>query len=309
MDLALRVAALLFPLLLGVAAGAARLFEEPQEAIRHLNRYALTFAFPALVFRGLLDAEFSVPTSPLFWLAVPGVLAFSLLISRALARALGRPEWAGTAAMIESFGNVAYLGLPIVAQVLGSAAVGVSSLAVAVHITLAMAVGPVLLLRWGGGTGAVPLAGLARQPLLWAPVVGLAARALPSAWGDAALVVVGPLGGSAAPVALFLLGVYLHRHRRGLRFGKRALYHVFAKQILLPGVTFALAFVGVQQGWIARLDAQVLVVLAAMPAAITTFAIAERYHVGVETISEAIVVTTALAAAGVPAAVMLAQLL
>ena len=309
MDLGLRVAALVFPLVLGLLAGGFRLFPSPDDAVRQLNRFALTFAFPALVFRGLLDAEFSIPTSPVFWLAVPGVLAATLLIVRALAHGLGEPRWSGSAAMITSFGNVAYLGLPIVAQVLGPSAVGVGALAVAVHVTFAMAIGPVMLLRWGGGTGQVALGSLLRQPLLWAPVVGLICRGLPAGVQEGALVVVGPVGGSAAPVALFLLGVYLYQHRGELRLGRRALYHVVAKQIIQPGLTLGLTLVAVGAGWLGRLDARVLVVLAAMPAAITTFAIAERYQVGVDTISESIVVTTTLAALGIPLAVFLAEMI
>ena len=318
MALALRLLALVFPALLGALAGRAGLYATPRSAVGHLNRYALMFAFPALVFCGLLDARFRLPDSVAFWVSIPLSLVASLVLGRLLVAALVRADEgrrrraAGAMALTSAFGNVAYLGLPFVSKVLGDEATGVASLAVAIHVGLAMLVGPALLLRWGSdASGERPDYGsLARQPLLWAPLVGLAARWLPEPVQDFALEIAKPVGGSAAPVALFLLGLYVQQNLRALRrVDASAAAVVGAKLLLLPSVTFGVVLALSTWGELGVLEAQVLFLLAAMPAAITTFAIAERYDVAAGEVSQAIVLSTLVAVLTLPVGVVAVGLL
>ncbi|HJL17535.1 MAG TPA: AEC family transporter [Sandaracinaceae bacterium LLY-WYZ-13_1] len=298
MELTLAAAALVAPVFLGVGAGLARLFADPDAAVDHLNRYALYFAFPALVFHGLVAADYTLPDEPGFWLLVPAALAVTALAGR-----LGAPRQAGTLAQMVAFGNVAYLGLPVVERVLGEASLPAASLAVAVHVTLALSVGPVLLLRWSdaGGSVRATVSRAARQPLLWAPIVGLAARLLPRDVRAVLDALADPIGRSAAPVALFLLGLYLHHHRSRMRhLGGADALHVAMKLLVLPAVTFAGAWALHRVGWLHVPEAQILCLLSAMPAAITTFAIAQQLGVGAAQTSRAIVATTLAAAATVP---------
>ena len=302
MELTFRVLALVAPLLVGALCGGLRLFPKPDLAVAQLNRFALYVAFPALVYGGLADARFALPSAWLFWALVPA----TLLLALALLRTFGRPH-AGSLALVVAFGNVAYIGLPVVQQLLGDAATGVGALAVAIHVTLAMVFGPALLLRWSGGDGSAPPSAVLRQPLLWAPLAGLLARQLP---GDARRLlgaVADPLGDAAAPVARFLLGLYLHTHRAVLRrIDRAALGHVAAKLLLLPALTFAGVAGGLHAGLLPLREAQVLLLLAAMPTAITTFAIAERFGVGVNRVTQAIVASTLASALSLPATAWLA---
>lgn len=301
----LSAATLLLPVLAGVGAGAVRIFDDPKSAIGHLNRYALYFAFPALVFRGIANAQFALPTAPTFWLTVPVALAVALGLLRALARVLGVPRDSGSMALVVSFGNVAYLGLPIAERALGEAAVGVASLAVAIHVLFAMAVGPTLLLRWSGRAAEKGAMGrLLRQPLLWAPVVGLAVRAAPDLVGSTLSELLGPIGASAAPVALFLLGLYLHGNARELAgVDRSALTHAAGKVLMLPTVTLCAVLAARAAGLLPELEAKVLVLLSAMPTAITTFAISHDFGVGERRVTQAIVLSTLIAALTVPAVV------
>jgi malonate transporter and related proteins len=290
--------ALVAQVLLGVLAGGLRLFPEPEAAIDHLNRYALYIAFPALVCAGLLSSELALPTTPGFWLSVPLVLAVTALAARA-----ALPRQAPTIALILAFGNVAYLGLPVVEQVLGREALPIASLSVAVHVLLALSIGPALLLRWGGSDRPLRavLGRVARQPLLWAPLVGLAARPLPAQALEAMDAVLTPLGRSAAPVALFLLGLYLYVNRARMRqVDGGDVAHVMFKVVLMPALTFGLVWALAQAGWLGSLEARVLAILSAMPAAITTFAIARDLDVGAERASRAVVSTTLASALTIP---------
>lgn len=303
MTLAWALASLAVPALLGALAGAARLLDE--RAIEPLNRFALYFAFPALVAEGLLSSELAVPRSPGFWLVVPAALFACVLVAR-----LALPREAPTLALILAFGNVAYLGLPLVERALGASAVPVASLAVAVHVLLGLTVGPALLLRWSGSDRALSsvVSRVARQPLVWAPAAGLLARLLPEGAREPLSTVLAPLSRSAAPVALFLLGLYLHANRGRLRaLGRGDVAHVAFKQLLLPGVTLALAIGARSLDAITAPEARVLFLLSAMPAAITTFAIAHEHGVGAERTSRAIVTTTLLSAITIPLSLWIAS--
>lgn len=282
-------------MLLGALAGGVGLFAKPDVAIRNLNRYALYFGFPALVLVGILDAGFALPTQWQFWVLVPAVL----LIALGIIRAFGGRE-AGTMALVASFGNVAYLGLPVVEQALGAQMLGVASLIVAIHVTLSMVFGPLLLLRWSGSKGSFAWRKVVGQPLLWAPLVGLVGRMAPDAVREGTTAVLQPIGSSAAPVALFLLGLYLFTNRHELaRVRAATIAHAGIRIVLIPGLTLAGAIAS------GVVHAPVFVILAAMPAAITTFAIAEDLGLGKTRIAQTIVLTSVLAAVTIPLTIAL----
>lgn len=290
---------LLVPVLLGLLAGVTGIFPRVDEALDALNTFALRFAFPALVLIGIADARFVPPEGPGFWLVPAAALAMALA-PVALVAGRVRPH-GGTVALTTSFGNVAYLGLPVVDRVYGAGVLGIASLIVAVHVTMSLLVGPLLLLRWGERpTGAgVALGRVARQPLLWAPVVAFALRAGPEPIRAAAVAGLTPVGRAAGPTALFLLGLYLHAERRRVAsFGAVDGLHVAWKLIVLPLATAGLL-------WAAG-DAvepevgQVALLLATMPSAITTFALARELDVGQETVARAVVVSTIVALVALP---------
>ncbi|MEM9069091.1 MAG: AEC family transporter [Myxococcota bacterium] len=304
-EIVTRALTLLLPVLLGAAT--RRLFPDTDRAIFHLNRYALYIAFPALVFRGIADAEFALPTNAFFWAVIPGVLLVALALIGTLGRQLA-PRHRGSLALVASFGNVAYLGLPVVVQTYGDQSVGIASLAVAMHVGLSMAFGPWLLVRWSGGKESVDLRRVLLQPLLWAPVVGLAARWLPAGVRNGSVEILAPLGGSAAPVALFLLGLYIRVHQRSVRqLTGAATQHIAVRLLVMPALTLGACRLGLSFSLLSAAQAQVLFVLASMPAAITTFAIAREMQVGTGTITQTIVGSSLASLASIPASLWLAR--
>lgn len=297
--------ALIAPVLFGVMAGALRLFREPERAIDSLNVYALHIAFPALVCGGLASAELALPNTPGFWALVPIAFAVAVVGARLATR-----ESSPTIALTIAFGNVAYLGLPVVEQALGASAVPLAALAVAIHVLVAMTAGSFLFLRWSGDArgGHVAARKVIRQPLLWAPVAGLALRLLPTDARPFADALLSPIGRSAAPVALFMLGLYLHAHRRAVRrIDLGDAWHLLFKLVVLPAITFALAYTLRSQALLAAAEARVVFVLSAMPAAITTFSMARDAGHGVERVSRTIVLSTLASGLTIPVALWLAS--
>lgn len=296
-----RFGALVLPVVLGVLSGRLRLFDQPEHAIAVLNRYALYVAFPALVLLGVADSTFETPAGIGFWATPVLSLATTLGLLYVASAWIGTSSERGTLALVASFGNVAYLGLPIVQAGLGPGAMGTAALAVAVYLTLSLLVGPLLLLRWSpdaeGSLGS-PLAKVMKLPLLWAPLMGFLVQRLSEGPRSVLMGVLEPVGLSAGPVALFLIGLYVHTHRQSVSRPRSAdLRHGTVKLILCPLVTagWASVLIGLESE-----SARVLILLSAMPVAITTFALSQEFQAGTAMVARTIVLSTLASASTLP---------
>lgn len=290
--------ALLAPVLVGFGLGRWRFFGAAGSgaAIDVLHRVSLHVAFPALVVVSL-GAPSRARHGVAFFALVPLALGLSLAFVRLLAPVAIR----GSVALVVAFGNTAYLGLPFVGAVLGAEALPSAALAVAVHVALAMTLGPTLLLRWSGrATGQVLVDKLARQPLVWSPLVGLGLRFAPEVARAPISAVLAPLGATAAPLSMLLLGLYLEVHRRDLRATRAVAVHVLARLALAPLVTLALALAARAGGLLVTDEVRVLTLLSAMPTAITTFSIALEHRQGEADVAAAIVASTLAALVTLP---------
>ncbi len=321
------LAGLLLPVVLGAWVGARGWFDAPRQLVRHLNRYAIGLAFPALVVRGLLDPTFVAPASAGVFVALPAAFVVCMALAHAAAWLVPRDVWPdartqlGVTALTAAFGNVAYLGLPLCAALLGEQVTGLAALLVSEHVVLGLLVGPALALRATRRGGRADWGPLLRQPLLWAPWVGLALRGLPG--GPQVRAALTPLAGSAAPVALFLLGLYLHTQWAEARAAARVSAHArppedaarpptepstrpllptLVKLVALPAATLALCLgwnaAALGEGLLGPLAVETLVVatlLASMPAAIATFSLAEALDTAPTVVARTIVSTTLLA--------------
>lgn len=303
LDILLRLAKLAMPAVIGAAVAGGGVMPSVRQAISAMNVYAVYVAFPCLLANGLLSARFELPTDVAFWVLWPLGLGVSLVCARVVAR-LTTPSRAATLALVLSFGNVAYLGLPYLDAVMGDEVAGVSSLAVALHVIFAVGLGPMLLLAWSGGDVQVgaSLKRLALQPLLLAPVAALMLRWAPEHIAAGVATWIAPIAASAAPVALFMLGMYVYQERRRLvRIDGWVIAHIGARMILAPCLVLLAAAGFVAAGLLSPELGMLHVILASMPAAITTFSIAHDYERGEEVVASTIVWSSVLALVGLPA--------
>lgn len=301
MDLLFSFAELGFLVLLGVVAGGTSLFTNANEAIATLNRYALYVAFPALIITGLTGDAFTLPIEWMFWFIVP----VSMLLTASIAYVAGwLPQLhasRGTLAMVGVFGNVAYVGLPLCERIWGESILGLASLSVSLFVIFSLLIGASLLLAWAPrrGKGPSPISLILKQPLLWAPIIGLALRWTP--WLESVNAFIAPVGHSAAPVALFLLGLYLHTHRSSvLRLGGSAMAHLAMRMLVFPIILSALAVGALHVELLTREATQVLILLAATPTAVATFALAVEFEQGKDSVAQSIVLSTVLSALTLP---------
>jgi len=281
-----------------VAAGwwAARRGWVGPGAVGGLNAFVLDFALPAMLLR------FGM-TLPLAELLHPGVLLVYALAGTALLlavvawarRRMGRVD-AAFAALIAVFPNSGFMGLPLLAALLGPASAGpvVSSIAIDMVLTtsLALALG-----QHGGARRA--LSGAARNPLAWAIVIGAALGASGTQLPVPVRATIDLLAAAASPVALFMIGTVLHHAGRGGAAAEARPVPVWplvvVKLVAHPAAVALAGWAALRGGWIGAAQWTALVLVAALPSASNVAMLAHRLGAGAALVPRVIMATTVLA--------------
>lgn len=282
---------------------AARCRALPLEAVPGLNSYVLYFALSALLFQ--LGAR--TPVRQLLDPTMMGLWLFAGLLVMAAAVGLGRRSGrarldASLGGLIAVLSNSGFMGLPLIAALVGPESAGPIITTLLVDIVLMQSIAIALSQRSGAGWWsqlASALVRVARNPMPWAIVLG-------AAWGMTGLRLSAPvdqvlsmLAASATPVALFTIGAVLARERMRSRAGRRGAGDVPWLAALKLGVHPLIVWL-LGHGAIAvglPLEESVLVVLvlvAALPSATNASMLAERLGADNGRIAAVILVSTVL---------------
>ncbi len=260
----------------------------PESAIPGLNAFVLYFALPAMLFRfgsGTPIFELLNPVVLGVWLLAAGVIVF-FTIAITLKAPVGLKD-AAFGALVASFPNTGFMGVPLLAALLGPQAAGpvicvvLADLFVTSSVCIALAQAGDAS-GHGARDGALrALRGALSNPLPWS----IAAGALFSVAGwslpGPADTVVKMLADAASPVALFTIGAVLHRagqHVHGRTPLSRVLPVAGIKLVLHPLLVLALAGVAVALGLpLSPFQVGVMVLAASLPSASNVSLLAERY--------------------------------
>jgi malonate transporter len=272
-----------------------------EAAASALASFVFYFAIPVLLFRNMATTVLPEEVAWGYLGAFYGGTAVAFGLGLATARiAFGGPfERQAIIGFGGAFGNSVLLGIPVVLTGLGEDAGLPLFLLLAFHSALLFTV-ITLVLEVGGARreelAAVPkkaLAGLARNPILWGLLGGVAFNlsglALPAAierW--TALV-----AAAAVPCALFSMGASLRAYRIAGAL-LPALVMVALKLVVCPLVVWALAT------WafaVPPLWAKVAILLAAMPVGVNVYLFGVRYDAGQAESATAILLSSILSVA------------
>ncbi len=292
----------------------------PMEAIPGLNVFVLFFALPCMLYR-------FASITPIVRLLDPGVsltylgCAFAMVaLTVAIARG-SRLEWRDAAfgALVGTFPNSGFMGVPLLVALLGAPAAGPAIVALAVDMvitsSLCIALSQLGTAGEHGARRAVlrGLKGMLTNPLPWAIALGCLSAA--TGWKLPATVqrTVEMLAEAASPAALFTLGAVLARSRlvgltaaHSQRRRDDVPLLVAGKVIAHPALVFAAGSAAIALG--ARLDHSsltVLVLTAALPSASNVPMLAERFGADAGRIARVVLLTTAAAFATFPLVVLL----
>jgi malonate transporter and related proteins len=296
-----------FPFFALVLAGfvAARRRLLPLEAIPGLNSFVLYFALPAMLYR----FGSTTPMAQLLDAAVFGVYMLCGLVMVGLAIALtlnARIRWndASLGALVAAFPNTGFMGVPLLAALMGPSSVGTVIVVIVVDmvVTSSLCIALSRLDQRDGGALAAAgkaLRGILTNPMPWAILLGALASAL-------AFTLPGPiektlwlLADAASPVALFTIGAVLARSQmqadHPMPWGDYVPVALM-KLLLHPLLVWALGTAAIRLG--VPLDPSaltVMVLVAALPSASNVSLLAERFGADNGRIARIILVSTALA--------------
>ncbi len=306
-DSVLNILLVTFPFFALVAAGflAARRRVLPLEAIPGLNGFVLFFALPAMLYR----FGSTTPIAQLLDASVFGVYLLCALLMVALAIALtkrGRIGWndASFGALVAAFPNTGFMGVPLLAALMGVHSVGTIIVLIVVDmvVTSSLCIALSRLDQREGGAAVAAgkaLSGVLRNPMPWAIILGGVASALqfqlPSPIEKTAWL----LADAASPVALFTIGAVLARSQmqsdRAMPLGDYvpvALLKLFVHPFLVWVVGTLAMSAGVPLDPFAL---TVMVLVSALPSASNVSLLAERFEADNGRIARIILVSTALA--------------
>lgn len=319
MSAVLTVLLVTFPFFALVLAGfvAARRRMLPLEAIPGLNSFVLYFALPAMLFR----FGSTTPIAQLLDVAVFGVylLCGLVMVAFAIAMTLSRRiRWndASLGALVAAFPNTGFMGVPLLAALMGPESVGTVIVLIVVDMVIISSLCIALSRldqRDGGAMAAAgkALRGVVANPMPWAIILGAVASALSFQLPGPVEKTVWLLADAASPVALFTIGAVLARSQMQADHPMPWQDYVpvaLMKLLLHPLLVLLGGTMAIQLG--VPLDPfalTVMVLVAALPSASNVSLLAERFGADNGRIARIILVSTALAFLTFSGAVTLLQ--
>lgn len=293
-----------FFLLIGTGwlAGKTRFF--PAEATAWLTKFVFYFALSAMLFGFAATLDVDRLFDPAFVLAY---LTGSLTL---WALAFGVAKWrklpldqAAMEAHVAMIGNTGFLGVPMLVVLLGAPAIGPVLMVLTIDLVVFSTLITLLITLARQGriklTTLIPLLrGIVANPMIVSIVTGLI-------WAKLHIPMPAPLdeflsilGAAATPGALFAIGASL-AERSAERLGP-AIWLSTAKLVLHPAlvaVTSLLIF-GVEP-----YAAGVMIAAASLPVAGNVYILAQHFNVAAHRVSAAILISTAVSIATVPAVI------
>ncbi|ETW13000.1 auxin efflux carrier family protein [Roseivivax marinus] len=277
---------------LGYGAGRTRFFTP--EATAYLTKFVFYFALSAMLFRFSATLSFSDIFDAR--LAAAYLWGTAFVYGIALAVAFWRRqsvEVAAIEAQCAAIGNTGFLGVPMLAVLLGQEAIGPIILILAIDLIVFSSLLVILVTgsrdgRMSAGVLRTVGVGLLKNPMIVSIVLGLAvsAAALPMPRPVEDFLTI--LGNAATPGALFAIGASL-ASKSAERLTVSG-WLSFCKLVLHPALVAAGAFLFFPTTPYA---AAVAVSAAALPVAGNVFILAQHYGVAPQRVSAAILISTA----------------
>jgi malonate transporter and related proteins len=274
----------------------------PKDAVNGLNAFVFYFALPCMLFRVVALAD---KTDLFDWRFACAYIVGGLVLFQ-LGRFFARSLWSNTKA--ESYargtavahGNIGYMGLALVGELLGPKALAPVALAILCDVFVVMGGAIVLYereqVRASGQQTSIAqivikvILGLLKSPIVMSLLVGLLwlglSLPLPKVLDNFTRL----LAAAAGTCALFAIGASLGE---GGAKPDRADWSMIALKLLIHPLLLALLMFSVFQ--VDSQRAAIGVLCASLPGASNTFIVAQRYGVGAHLLNRAIVAGTFVA--------------
>ena len=276
---------------LGYSAAIVKFFSA--EATTYLTKFVFYFALSAMLFRFSSDLSLGELYDPEFILAYLSASIVVYLLATAVAMFKNKPSSeAAVEAQCSVIGNVGFLGIPMLAILMGAKAVGFIMIILAVDLIVFGSL--IILIIVVSKDKKLDiflfyrlLIGLLKNPMIVSIICGLLWSAsgwsLPGPVSDFIIM----LGSAATPGALFAIGASLAQ-KSAEKF-ETAAWLSFCKLVLHPLAVCVAVFYVFE---VELYAATVMIAAASLPVAGNIFMVAEHYNVAPKRASAAIFLST-----------------
>ncbi len=271
-----------------------------EEWVHILNIFAYYVSLPALIVASFWDINFlSRESWNIIFLSLLTLGLFSLVVFIILHFTRINKDLKTAIFLTTTVGNTIYMGFPLVELGFGKESIPTGALIGVIYLVVPILISIFIIRYWHDKEHNVAKEILAfiQNPLMISVFVGIAISLffgfLKIALIDNFLIFavkksIFMLGTTASPIALFTLGAFLYG-----KFLKKDLGLVFfisfLKIICFPIIVFITLFYFFKPE-----SSQILILLSSMPVAVTTFVIAEKFHLDKELVGNSLFISTAL---------------
>lgn len=266
-----------------------------------LNKYVLWLGFPAMIFSALAKLDFSLGeyTSLILfnsiYLVACILLAFPVSIIFKTSVKTKR-----TLFLLLAFGNVSYLGIPVLISAYGNEVIGTAVMISAVYLFWMFTLALILIEITGHEKVhiGILLKKLAMNPLLIAVILGIAASYLKIKLDSSVMKSVDLFGQSVTAIVLFSLGLFLGSQKIGSKKEwLPVLLLTMAIMVVIPGIFFLI----LRGSNLNHIQLQASVLEAAMPMGLTAYALAQQHNLNAILAGRLVVLSTIFAVVILPA--------
>lgn len=209
MEVLVRLSGLLFVLLVGTGLRRTGILD--QERTSTLNTVAYYGALPALVFTATYDQNIAAILTPSLFVGVLGVFASTVGLAWLVTTHQPDPARRSVALVQSYHSNLGYLGLPLVAATFDAEVTAIASVVLGIGSLTQVPITVLLLVTTTGVTTTIrtQLAGLAKNPVLFALISGIVVGSLELSVAQPITAVLDVLASLALPLALLCVGASL----------------------------------------------------------------------------------------------------
>ncbi|MGL5358452.1 MAG: AEC family transporter [Shewanella sp.] len=289
-------------MLLGTLIQKLRLL--PVETDQVLNQYVYYIAFPAILFIALAQHPIA---DILQWGFIAGysatlVMIYGLCLGISLLTAPKQPAVAAMRALNATFGNTAFIGIPLLSILFPGQQSALVAAAIASLLSVLMFAVTLVSLELYTNTqrqqhGAIiMLLAVAKNPIVIGSLIGVAVSALGITLPSGLAMMIQQLGNTSSPCALFAIGMVLAKAMRYQKdnplFNAAHLAELSLINLCKLAIQPALAYFMLRCFGVSGDYLVMGVILSALPTAASVYLLAQRYHTQASTSAQGILFGT-----------------
>lgn len=268
--------------------------------IEILNKYALWIGFPALIIFSLMKLDLSEKSYTTFIFLNSIFIIGSMILVFPLSRILKLPLLTKrTLFLILPFGNVSYLGIPVLFNAYGEGILPEAAIISAVYVFWLLTMGVIMIEIYGEEKLDVKKLGLslAKNPLLISVFAGLLIVVFNIKLPGFVNQTIELFSDSVTAVVLFSLGMFLGRHQIGKpREWAFVTVLTLVTMIVLPYIFYQILL----RIPLENVDIKSIIIDAAVPLGVTPYVLAVQYKLDTVLLTRVVVLGTIISVVVIP---------